>query len=84
MILEALIQGGWPTPKEEDDDDKKSSDAENDESEHSLVNSILKTSEEGQMVQSALNNQTVSCPAKYLSSVYLTTCYLVIERGCQG
>ena len=59
MILEALIQGGWPSPKEEDEDKDKSSDND-DPSEHTLVNTILKGSEEGQMVQSALKSQTVS------------------------
>ena len=52
MILEALIQGGWQNQQDEEDDKDKSSD--NDSSEHQLVKSILKGSEEGQMVQSAL------------------------------
>lgn len=64
MILEALIQGGWPTKEEEEDKDK-SSDNENEAGEHTLVNSILKGSEEGQMVQSALKNQAVSNPATF-------------------
>lgn len=68
MILEALIQGGWPT-KEEKEDKDKGSDNENDSNEHSLVNSILKGSEEGQMVQSALKNQTVSDTAKFSTFV---------------
>ena len=59
MILEALIQGGWPSPQAEDDKDK-SSDKSDDDSGHGLVNSILKGSEEGNMVQSALKNQAVS------------------------
>ena len=68
MILEALIQGGCPT-KEEKEDKDKGSDNENDSNEHSLVNSILKGSEEGQMVQSALKNQTVSDTAKFSTFV---------------
>lgn len=56
MILQALIQGGWSPAKDEEEEKDKSSDNDNnaESSEHQLVNSILKGSEEGQMVQSAL------------------------------
>ena len=58
MILQALIQGGWSN-KEEDEEKDKSVD--NDESaEHSLVSSILKSSDDNDLVQSALSSQTVS------------------------
>jgi hypothetical protein len=52
MILQALIQGGWSPAKDEEEEKDKSSDNDNnaESSEHQLVNSILKGSEEGQMV----------------------------------
>ena len=52
MILQALIQGGWSPAKDKEEEKDKSSDNDNnaESSEHQLVNSILKGSEEGQMV----------------------------------
>ena len=54
MILQALLEGGWNQDKEEPEPDITSTIG----SEHSLVNSILKSSDksEQQMVQSALNS----------------------------
>ena len=58
MIMEALLEGGWSNNDEESKD--KSQDAD-DSSENSLVASILnKPSDDNQMVQSALNSQSVS------------------------
>ena len=56
MILQALLEGGWSQEKEEE---AEGSDVPSTmESEHTLVNSILKSSDksEQQMVQSALNS----------------------------
>ena len=59
MIMEALLEGGWSNPEEEAKD--KQSDMD-DSSENSLVASILNKppSDDNQMVQSALNSQSVS------------------------
>ena len=55
MILQALLEGGWSQEKEEDTEGDVPSTIE---SEHTLVNSILKSSDksEQQMVQSALSS----------------------------
>ena len=56
MILQALLEGGWSQDKEEE---PEGSDVPSTmESEHTMVNSILKGSDksEQQMVQSALNS----------------------------
>ena len=60
MILQALLEGGWSQEKEEDED--KNDVPSTLDSEHTLVNSILKSSDksEQQMVQSALDSQNVS------------------------
>jgi len=63
MILEALLQGGWNNDKEEEAEwstDKKSDASDDEPNENSLVQSILKGANEQDMVQSALNSQTVS------------------------
>ena len=56
QILQALIEGGW-----NDKDDDKSEENEH-SNENAFVQSILKSSDEQQMVQSALDSQTVSTP----------------------
>ena len=61
MILQALIEGGWNNDKEEGSEESKNAAEDRDSSENALVNSILKERDnEQQMVQSALNSQTVS------------------------
>ena len=56
MILQALLEGGWSQEKEEEEE---TSDVPSTmESEHTMVNSILKSNDksEQQMVQSALSS----------------------------
>ena len=62
MIMEAMLEGGWNSPEEEQKDKSTAEDtALTDSSENSLVASILnKGNDEQQMVQSALNSQSVS------------------------
>ena len=58
MVMEALLEGGWSNPEEETKDKPNDMD---DSTENSLVASILnKPSDDNQMVQSALNSQSVS------------------------
>ena len=55
MILQALLEGGWSQEKEEEEETSDMPSTM--ESEHTLVNSILKNDKsEQQMVQSALNS----------------------------
>ena len=61
MILEALLQGGWSNDeKEEQEWSEDKNDDDDEPNQNSLVQSILKGSDESGMVQSALNSQTVS------------------------
>lgn len=60
MIMQALIQGGWSNDNKEEEEEEKDKDSDNEKSDHSLVNSILKGSEDSQLVQSALKSQNVS------------------------
>lgn len=56
MIMEALLDGGW-TNKDEEAAKNKTDDPE---SENPLVNSILKSNDDNEIVKSALNSQNVS------------------------
>ena len=62
MILQALIEGGWNNEKEEEEEEKDKNDEADDlgSLEHPMTQSILNTKPEQEMVQSALDSQTVS------------------------
>ena len=62
MIMEAMLEGGWNSPEDEQKDKSAGEDTTMaDSSENTLVASILnKGNDEQQMVQSALNSQSVS------------------------
>ena len=69
MILQALIEGGWNNEKEEEEEEEEKDDEADDlgSLEHPMTQSILNTKPEQEMVQSALDSQTVSAVTNYIT-----------------